>query len=262
MDAHDIRAAQDGRGHGRGGALHAIRDGDVEELADERFAGGSDQHRLPELSQLFQPAHDLPVLVGRLPEPDAGIDEDALTRDTRRDRGFDRRAQESFDLGHHVIRVLGAVLVVHDDERAVMTRRELGQDRRAGQTPHVVDHRGAGSYGSLSDVDLIRVDGNRHARFLREPADDLFGAHDLLAWTDGNVARSGGFATDVKEIGAFLDHAQSLRHGRVTIVTQPIAAERIRRDVHDAHHVRAAAPLEPVASYFGDHDAQYAATKR
>src|SRR5207245_8557534 len=78
----------------------------------------------------------------------------------------------------------------------------------------------------------------------------------LLACADGNVARTCGFAANVEKVGALLDHAHPLRHGSVTIVSQPIAAERIRGDVDDAHHVSAAAPLEPAASYAGGHDVQ------
>src|SRR5258706_4136274 len=78
---------------------------------------------------------------------------------------------------------------------------------------------------------------------------------------DRDVPRSGGFAADIEKIGAFLDHAQSLRNGRITIVAKPVTAERIRRDVHDPHHIGPAAPFEPVAPDLGDHDAQYEAPR-
>src|SRR5260370_18264307 len=71
------------------------------------------------------------------------------------------------------------------------------------------------------------------------------------------MPRSRGFAADIEKISAFLDHAESLGNGRVTIVAKTVGTERIRRDVDNPHHVGAAAPLEPVAPDLGDHDAQY-----
>src|SRR5260370_10535995 len=107
------------------------------------------------------------------------------------------------------------------------------------------------------DVDLVGVDGDGDPRFLREPPDYLLCAVDLFGCADRDMPRSRGFAADIEKISAFLDHAESLRNGRVTIVAKTVATERIRRDVDDPHHVGAAAPLEPVASDLGDHDAQY-----
>ena len=65
----------------------------------------------------------------------------------------------------------------------------------------------------------------------------------------------GRFPTDIDKVSAFRGHAQPLRHSGDTISTEPIAAEGIRRDVDDAHDIRAAAPVESVPADLRDHPA-------
>jgi len=77
-------------------------------------------------------------------------------------------------------------------------------------------------------------------------------ASDLLFGGNGLVAGPRGLSAEVKNIGALVDHAAGLGDcgldGGVAVAggrgQQAIARERIGRDVHDPHDVRAAAPLE------------------
>src|SRR5207302_7163487 len=50
-------------------------------------------------------------------------------------------------------------------------------------------------------------------------------------------------------------HAPALGYRSLAVVSEPVAAERIRRDVDDAHHVRAAAPIELASADIGAHPA-------
>src|SRR5689334_9931912 len=72
---------------------------------------------------------------------------------------------------------------------------------------------------------------------------------------DGDVAGPGRLSADVEHVRALGGHAGALRDGSLDVVAEPVAAERVGRDVDDAHDIRARAPLELSAPDFGDHDA-------
>ena len=163
VDANDVRAAQHSRDHRGGRALEPLRHRQIEQLADEGFARGADQDRMPQLLELREPAQDLPVLVRGLAKPDAGIDDHLLLRHAGRDCAGGRRTQESLDLIHQVAGIFSAVLVVHHDQAASMPTGELGEGRSARQTPHVVQDRGAHSDSDLRHLLLVCVERHGHA---------------------------------------------------------------------------------------------------
>ena len=70
---------------------------------------------------------------------------------------------------------------------------------------------------------------------------------DLLGRIDRRVAGSGRLAPDVEQVGALGDHPARGRHGPldgIGALEEPVARERVRRDVEDAHDVGAPAPVE------------------
>src|SRR5579864_8703496 len=63
VHADDVGAAEHGSDDGGLRALEPVRHWQVEQLADERLARGADQDRMPELLELLEASHDLPVVV-------------------------------------------------------------------------------------------------------------------------------------------------------------------------------------------------------
>src|ERR671918_1817 len=95
------------RGHRRAqrrreGALRARR---VSEHARERTLAREPDHDRPaERGELVEPADELQVLVGRLPEPDPRVDADALLRDPALDGEPDPLLEEREHFGRHVVK--------------------------------------------------------------------------------------------------------------------------------------------------------------
>ena len=110
---------------------------------DEALARSADQERQAEAAPGVEPGDAGHALLRRLAEADAGIEHDALARDAGARGDFERAREERGHVGDDVDRRIGALAIVHDDDR----RAALGDDARhvgiALQAPDVVDDRGA-----------------------------------------------------------------------------------------------------------------------
>ena len=119
-------------------------------------------------------------------------------------RRGDPLLQPQIDLDQHVVvaRIvlhhLGRALVVHQDDRDVERRRDLGRTLVIGQRRDVVDHPRAGLDRCRHDVGLAGVGRDRRAA-CRELANDRHDALDLVAFPDRARARAGRFAADVDD---------------------------------------------------------------
>src|SRR5580692_12901143 len=84
---------------------------------DETLARSADDEWGAEAAPLVEPGDAGQALLCRLAEADAGIERDALARDAGT-RGNDERAlEERRHVGNNVDCGIGAVAIVHDDDR-------------------------------------------------------------------------------------------------------------------------------------------------
>ena len=93
MHPDDVGTAGDAECDRRRRPFEPLTGRQVERLADERFPGGADQQRKPEMAQLGQTPDDLEILLARLSKPNAWVDDDAVVRDACRPRQLDALAQ-------------------------------------------------------------------------------------------------------------------------------------------------------------------------
>ena len=149
-----------------------------------------------------------------------------------------------------------------DDVRRVRVRAVVGDD--VGDAPlsgdpgerhvgrhgaHVVDEVRASVQGRRRHHGLARIDADRHRRQGRPHGrEDGEHAVHLDGRLDGVVSRTGRLPTDVDEVGALGDHPLGPRHrgghevdrsSRRRFAEQAVTAERIGRQVEDAHDVGA-----------------------
>ena len=90
MHPDRIHASGDAESDRRQRALQPVLDGLIEDGADETLARGADQHRQAKSrSELAQTAEDRDADGRQLGETEAGVDDQARSRDTGRRRGSD-----------------------------------------------------------------------------------------------------------------------------------------------------------------------------
>jgi hypothetical protein len=103
----------------------------------------------------------------------------------------------------------------------------------------VVHDIGAGAQRLARDGGLARIhrqEGLR--RFAPEALQHRQHAAGLLVRADEIGARPGRLAADVEYVGAFFQEPEPVLHRGLGVLEHPAVAERIGRDVHDAHHER------------------------
>ena len=115
----------------------------------------------------------------------------------------------------------------------------LGDDARevalATQRRHVIHHLGAESERPSRHLRLRGVDGEGLTAERREHRLD---AAQLLLERDAVRARPRRLAADVDDRSARVEHPARLDRGDVGPQVETVAAERVGRDVDDAHHGR------------------------
>ncbi len=88
------------------------------------------------------------------------------------------------------------------------------------------------------DLGFIGVDGDRDVTIPREGFDDGQDAAELLVDRHRIGARARGFAADVEDVGAIVDHLQPVGDGARRVEPPPAIGERVGRDVDDPHDER------------------------
>src|SRR5690606_7614809 len=139
-----------------------------EQGAEEALAGGTDQHREPELVERPESGDHLPVLLGGLGEAQAGVEHDLLVAYA----GCARRLEALGELAAYAVddaalvggegvglHVVGVGTPVHGDVDGAGLGDHV-EDPRVGQsTADVVDDPGPGGDSGDGDLGAHRVDG-------------------------------------------------------------------------------------------------------
>ena len=193
------------------------------------------------------------VLLRRLAEPDAGVEDDVPGFYAALDCAQPGSSQRLHHVRHQV-RVVGIAAVVHQHDRHGGTRDDLQHPLVGAERPLVVDHGRARGDGRLGDSGLGGVHADWNVDLSR---DGLHGGHNprqLLADSDGTGAGVYGrgarrLPADVEYIGAPLPEERSRPDDGVDIRTQTVAREGVGGDVDHPHDVGPVAPDEGPSAY-------------
>ena len=176
--------------------------GFVAQRADHALAACTEHQRLAERVEQRQGVHQSKVFRQRLAEPNAGIEDDPLARDTRGDGSVAPFGEPVEHLEHHVVvvatrvEVLGIAGRVHQHDRAPARGDHLDAARIVAQCRHVVDHVRARVERGLHHRGAARVDPDRGAH-LGAVFDRGDHPLDLVALPHCRSARTRALAADV-----------------------------------------------------------------
>ena len=252
MDSDDIDAGGDAESSRCERRLEALLGRNpAHDAAQGRFARGAQEDGLAQLAQSRELAQGFQVVLKRLPESEARVDDQVLARDADLRRAIQSGPQVAQQLRHEV-GVVRRLAVVHDDHRDVPFGGQAGHGVVGPDAPDVVEERRPRLQGSDGDLRLGSIDADRDLRQRgMDCGDDRHDAGGLLGCRDGLVTRPCRFPANVENVSSFLDHSLRLDDRRfddggaaLDRGQQAVAGERIGRDVHDPHDVGAAAPLE------------------
>src|SRR6185295_2534950 len=210
------------------------------EVADHLLARHARDDRIAVRGELRQRAEKLPVVLDRLAEAEARVDRDSIARDARLLQRARALEQEPRDLGHHVVVAglllhrAGRALHVHHHHCRLRVRDRIDRTLTA-QSVHIVHHGAAGSDRRAHDVGLHRVHRDRDT-FLRERFHHRNHPAHFFLDGDGLRARPRRLAAHVDQVGALVAKREAVRDRLRSIEEPPAIGERIRRNVHDAHH--------------------------
>src|SRR5215210_6787721 len=182
------------------------------------------------------------VVLGRLAEPDTGVEDYVLLLHARRYSVPRSCGEEVAHLAHNVA-VAGVALHslrlakhVHQDQRTARVGDERGHAGIAAQRGDVVDDAGSGlegGFGGSGAVGVYRDDGGRplgeHLPNNRHDPARLFLRRGRIR------ARTGGLAADVYYPGTLLQHGRSVGDGYLGIEEVTTVREGVGGYVEDTH---------------------------
>ena len=220
--------------------VQPLRHRQPEERTNHGLARQPGQNRRAQCTQLAEAAQEFEVVFDGLAETETGVDDQALTRNAGRDTGLDPLMQEIAHLAGHigvdrmVLHAARLALHVHETHRNL--QRGRGFDRtRLAQRAHVVDEAGTGRDRGTHHFRLGGVDGDRHRHGAGNRFDDRDHPVELFLHTNRLRTRTGGFAADIDDVRALLDHRECVGHGRVARQKNTPVREGVGGDVQDPH---------------------------
>ncbi len=177
------------------------------------------------------------VLLRRLAEADAGIEQNAAERHAGRRREIERAFEEALDVVENVDRPVRPLAVVHDDDRRAGFGDRVRHARIALQSPDVVDDRGAEPRRLARHCGFAGVDGDGCVETFSQGPEHRRYPAKLLFRGNGSVAGPGRFAADVDDRRALGNHRVSARDGGLGVEMPSAVGKRIRRHVENAHEL-------------------------
>ena len=261
MSADDVGAGEDRCCVGSDGGVDAVavigwefgvEGGQGRDLGEgvgqKAFAGGSCQERQVEPAELVEVREEWVVLFEFFAETEAGVEDDPVARDAGGSGSFESFGELREDEGHDFFGsegwqgwpILRAASGVHENGSAV----EFGTGGRHFGVPEVaadvVDDFCSGFDGVTGGDGVEGVDGeNGVGTLLQDCGYDGEDAGLLFVGGERGCVGAGGFAADVEDVGAFVEHGEALDDGafggvlgRVEVAA---VGEGVGGDVEDAH---------------------------
>ena len=239
--AEQAGAAVEG-GHCRTDRRRRRADAPVRVAEDPRqgaLAREPDEHGPPDPADPFEPPDELEVLVGRLPEADAGVEADVVLADTCRDGGFEplfekrRHLVDDVAVPRRHLHRARLSLHVHEAEIHTGVGGEPRQVRIAAKGRDVVDEHRPELDRSAGDGDLRGID--RHRLSAQRLQNRLHPAQ-LLVRRDSGGSGPGRLSPDVDDVGSLgeLRPRRRSRISRVEVVAS--VGEAVGCDIHHPHH--------------------------
>ena len=184
----------------------------------------------------------------RFAEAEAGVDDEVITGEAGGGGGGDALGEAGQDEWEDFIGLkwwegapsLWGSAGVHEDGSALECGTGGGHGWVPGVAADVVDDLGAGFDGEAGGGGVVGVDGEDGVRALAEDGgDDGEDAGLFFGGGEGGGVGAGGLAADVEDLGAGVEHGESLGEGAVGCVLGGVemaaVGEAVGRDVEDAH---------------------------
>ncbi len=215
--------------------------GVMQELADEAFAGEGHHEREVAHAQFAQVADEGEVVLGGFAEADAGVQADALRVDAIPLGLCYAPGEEVAHFGDNVLIMRGLLhggggaLHVHEDNAAGLLGAE-GSHAGICQAADVVHDVGACLQCGCGDGGVAGVDGDAGGGVaLPEGGNDGEDAAQLFVLCHRGGAGAGGFAADVDDVCALVQHALGVLQCGGGGAVLPAVGEGVGGDVEYAH---------------------------
>ncbi len=233
VDAHQVRAAQDGSGVGRQGCGQPLLKGWVAaESPGHPLAGGRHQKGAALHLGALHVGKQRQVFLQGLAKAHAGVKAQPLWGDAQLPGGLEPVQEEP---PHPGADVPAGGAWVHDHAPAAGARRHRQHLRPKAR--HVVEDGGPGLQSPLGHPGVERVYGNGQAGLFHQGGQHVSDARPLLLRGDGRIPRPGGLPPHVNEAGPLRLHLQSPLQGGGGVQVFPPVGEGVRGHVQNAHHV-------------------------
>jgi len=261
VDAEDVGSGEDGCDVGCGGRVDASVDDRLglvlscgagaalgQRVAQKTLAGGSDKDGQVEVPELFEVCQQGVVFVEALAEAEARIEDDLVARDAGGQGGFEALCEFGKDQRKDLIwgerregwPLLRASAGVHQDGSAAKRGAGGGHALVPEMAADIVDDLDSSFDAELRGAGVEGVDGEDGIGSLSEDGfDDREDAGLLLFSGERSRVGPSGFAADVEDVRAFVEHLEGVGDGadrgvfgRVEVAT---VGEGVGRNVEDAH---------------------------
>ena len=235
MDAQHRGAARQRDHVGGERADEALVWSAADDPADERLARQPDEDGRPQPAEPLEVPDALVILLGRLAEAQARVEQDPAERNSGAGGEPQRPRKEALDVVEDVDRRVRRLAIVHDDHRRAGLGDRVGHAGIALKAPDVIDHRGAEACGGPRHRRLRGVDREGHVEFARERLDHRRNPPQFLLGADRRMAGPSRFAADVDDRRALGRERLRMRDRDARVEMAPAVGKRIRRDVDNAH---------------------------
>ena len=208
----------------------------VNDAADERLAREPDQDRRAKATEAIEIPDAGMVLLPRLAEADARIEQDPAKGHASAGSEVERALEEALDVIEDVDRRIRLLAVVHDDDRRAGLRDGVRHAGIALQSPDVVDDASAEPRRLARDRRLAGVDGDRRVK-VSQRLEHRNHSPGALRLQEPEVTGPCRFAANVDDRRPVGDHRFGARDGCGEVGMATAVGEGIRRHVENAHEL-------------------------
>ena len=208
----------------------------VNDPADERLAGEPDQDRRSQSTEAIEIPDAGMVLLPRLAEADARIEQDPAKGHASARREVERALKETHDVIKDVDRRILLLPVVHDDDRRGGLRDGVRHAGIALQSPDIVDDASAEPRRLARHRRLAGVNGDRRVK-VSQRLEHRRHSLELFVLRNRKMTGSCQLAANVDDRRPLGDHRFCTRDGYGGVEMATAVGEGIRRHVENAHEL-------------------------